>query len=194
MYAYGQIHRAIRDTLHGSVIDESGKSVEGNIYHNFDSAYEDSQGSDRLNAETGSEIKFFDSWEKAIAEIPYSVSYPDSDYPVHITVQDNIWFSVEALYTVAEDKEFSIQYSFFQNKNWEVETEYNGEILERSTFVNEYGCAFEKITVALDQNLYVNYVIAYDDKMVQVQFKNLPGEEQEIILNQLDLGSIYFGK
>lgn len=184
VYAYGAIQRKIFQTSSGMVVAESWDlNKEGSTTHNYSKS-----GSNNKNPidEIEESLRFFDSWDEAIEYIPYDIKIPVVNYDVVIAVQMDNYFHVEARYAVSDLSEFTIRYNFFKNNNWEMEYRYNGDILDKGIYQNAFGYSFSEVTVKLENDIYVFDVIAFDDSMVQLEFKNMETDEMHEILDQFN--------
>lgn len=78
------------------------------------------------------------------------------------------------------------KHNFFKNSNWEMEHRYNGDILDKGIYQNAFGYSFSEVTVKLENDIYVFGVIAFDDSMVQLEFKNVETDVMHEILDQFN--------
>lgn len=183
VYAFDYIRRSVRETANGVIIERASDENDGAIVHD----YSDDEAFDKEYYHSGTGgLKFYSSWDQAIEDIPYDISYPLLEQDVSIAVQDGMWFLVEAAYTFGDNSDFTIEYDFYRTDNWESEREFNGKIIERGNYINKNGNEFKKTVVSIDEDVCSFYVITYDNVMVQAQFRNVDAGKQEEILDTLN--------
>lgn len=186
VYAYNIIQRNINNIDTGIIVSNNpGESII-HEYNETNSSY--IKSSDKL------ELQLFDSWDEAIKIIPFSIPIIKKDCKILISVQKDAQWHIEAVYNINEFEEIEIKYDIFDNKNWEYQKEYNGKILDEWEYDNTLGYVYNVISVALDEDIFTNYVIAFDYILVQIQFKNTSEEEQKQIVNQLNFEEVLHEK
>lgn len=187
--AYGIIQKNINKTSGGILVsDHAGEEIVHDYGRNTNDETTSVKIRESINDNTveNFELLFFDSWDKIEDLFSFNLPIPDLKYDVLISAQKMNELNIAALYTVSEQQEINIQYMLFDNSNWEYGMDYSGNIIERTTFTNIYGYSFELVQVDLKDDIYSYFVIAFDNILVRLQFKNISKEEQENVLNQFD--------
>lgn len=186
VYAYSIIQKNINNTDTGIIVSNN----PGNdIVHEYNET-----SSNEVKSTDKIELQLFESWNEACKIIPYSIPTIDINKSVLIAVQKDSSWHIEAVYEMGKFEEIEIKYDIFDNNNWEYQKEYNGIIIDETTYKNIYEYSFNVISVALDEDIFTNYIIAFDYILVQIQFKNVSEEEQELIINQLNFEEVLHEK
>lgn len=183
VYAYELYQRTVYRTDNEVLIPASENLYsKGAVGHNYEA---NGSSYPSQTQEASDELLHFTSWKAAEEYLPFSVVYPDIDYPVSIVVQPGFQL-VEAVYE-RDNSVFSITYNYYANDNWDVVMSYNGEITGQSSYVNSYGYVFSETSVLLDETTYLYETIAFKNYLIQLQFENMDMSAIYEILDKLNL-------
>ncbi len=191
VYACRQLWRTVHHTDSGIAVTASEELYDGGlIKHNYEPKEDDNCTvtgiQEEIITEEIPEQLNFSSWEEAAAYVSFDIASPDIDYPVSIYVwpKENL---VEAVCGF-NGSEFYIRYRYYNNTDWDFETEYAGEITERSSYVNKYGDVFSETSVLIDDDTYVHLYAAFEHYLIHLEFKNTDLSEIHLVADALNLG------